>query len=694
MRSTLLTCCLLVVVASVAPPAMATDSYIEYIDTAGTGNYNVATNWNELQLDPNTGKYVLANPAVYRVPSNAAYVINNERAYIRNGAVVTVANTVPTIAGLLVGVPGDTTKDAGGTILPRPGSTVVVRSGGVVNVASYSGLGFISPHASTVGSNYDGTLNIKDGGQYTSYADLYIGAGGSANPNKIVPYQGTGYMNITSGGQFSIQAGTAPRYLYIGAGRQADTTGKGATGIATLDGGNISGNATSGIFIAYGGGTGKLTVNETDPSNYSTSISAEDTYLSVGTAGYFGRAGGTVGGTYGFWERSDGTYIQNAGYVEVDALNVGRNHGDGLLVLNGGTFELDTDIECRIGNGGGTAHPLGGTRPPILATGKGTIEVNGGYFKSFNTKTKFIVGRGSDAIDEQAGQGIGLFVINDGLVEFNRGGGTIDNSLELGNGPYSYSYGELRVLGGSLLVDKRVLFAKNETCTGVFHVSKDAYVSLGWLGLYEFEHPDVTSVSKMIVEVAADKASEVNVYREVWIKGELEVRGNGWRPKEGDKWWIIRQQRYDSELLEGDFSTFTSDITNGLPTDPNDPNVTLSAFRGTPVAPDHVYYTVAEPGYYITFQGYTAGDANGDHKVDGGDLALMGGAWMQSGKGWGDGNFNNDPNGMVDGGDLALMGGNWMWTLPTPAPGAPLPEPATLALLSLGGIALIRRRRS
>jgi hypothetical protein len=49
----------------------------------------------------------------------------------------------------------------------------------------------------------------------------------------------------------------------------------------------------------------------------------------------------------------------------------------------------------------------------------------------------------------------------------------------------------------------------------------------------------------------------------------------------------------------------------------------------------------------------------------------------------------------VDGGDLALIGGNWNWTLPpAPAPGEALPEPTTLALLALGAVAFVRRRKT
>jgi pectate lyase len=91
---------------------------------------------------------------------------------------------------------------------------------------------------------------------------------------------------------------------------------------------------------------------------------------------------------------------------------------------------------------------------------------------------------------------------------------------------------------------------------------------------------------------------------------------------------------------------------------------------------------------------FHTGDANGDNAVDGGDLALMGGAWNQSGQGWGTGDFNG--SGVVDGGDLSLIGGQWNWSSAPPF-GAPVevPEPTSLALLSVASTMMwIRRRRA
>ena len=87
----------------------------------------------------------------------------------------------------------------------------------------------------------------------------------------------------------------------------------------------------------------------------------------------------------------------------------------------------------------------------------------------------------------------------------------------------------------------------------------------------------------------------------------------------------------------------------------------------------------------------TPGDTNGDHLVDTLDylnlVAQFGGA-----PGANSADFNND--GIVDLTDFAVIRGNWGFgTAPPAAPGAGTPEPATMTLLAIGSLSLLRRRR-
>ena len=78
------------------------------------------------------------------------------------------------------------------------------------------------------------------------------------------------------------------------------------------------------------------------------------------------------------------------------------------------------------------------------------------------------------------------------------------------------------------------------------------------------------------------------------------------------------------------------------------------------------------------------GDATGEGDVDIVDLDIVGANWGKSDMSWDEGSFDGD--GAVDIVDLDILGANW-------GSSAPIPEPATMALLAMGAVAVLRKRR-
>jgi len=94
-------------------------------------------------------------------------------------------------------------------------------------------------------------------------------------------------------------------------------------------------------------------------------------------------------------------------------------------------------------------------------------------------------------------------------------------------------------------------------------------------------------------------------------------------------------------------------------------------------------------GFRVVFVPRNPGDANIDGKVNVFDLAILASSYGDSGKLWTDADFTGDGN--VNVFDLAILANNYGYGTGGTA-GQSVPEPATLAMLVLGGVAVVRRK--
>ena len=715
---------------------------------AGTGEWNVAANW---EVATRTG--VPDGSGAHQVPTTNDNVLIRDAAVVTIGSSYSANFTLgdSSTPGLGIGSPGyvgyrcDPSIDANQYLLYRDKSTVILTEGGTLTAGR--GLGLYI----TIGGTYSGEI-VQEGGIYEGGEWTSIGYGGGYTYTGTDPNDPCVPVTITDfhpSGTFTLKGGTIRAADPVGVNAKENVIyigNQGGTGAFIMEGGTIMTRSNLGANNSRKGCKFEVGNNQ----SYGTWCPNSFGYLHVEGGTVFVEDNWDVarGGARGVcevtndakvsisdliigvgWNQDGALLYPSRGTMTIDGnavltadrLTEGQNHAFGTLTVDGNAMVHFTHAHEQ-------QNFLGRSRVrsnAVPLSSEGTLNVRGGSVafrpELSNTVTGSVNVGYTEAASGTAGMNIhstGLINVTGGQISFEAGG-TAKQFVDLGasyqDAAYNYPTGIVDVTGGSFLtisssierwvnpgnpgegtyftkfpVDVRVAVALDSV--GIVHIGPYGYFSVD--GNFEMDPSSrARSAAKLIMDVGGTRSSKLLLTGMAKLADQLVVNQcPGYRPDQGDEFTLIETSKTlngsdpNDAYFAGDFTSITSGNISGRLKDPNDPNglTYLPLWRGS----------TSGNKYIVKFIGARVGDANGDNQVGTGDLALMASSWLQSGKAWATGDFTGD--GTVGTGDLALMASNWLWSgplPPPPAPGEDTPEPATLALLGLSGLVLIRRRR-
>ena len=148
-------------------------------------------------------------------------------------------------------------------------------------------------------------------------------------------------------------------------------------------------------------------------------------------------------------------------------------------------------------------------------------------------------------------------------------------------------------------------------------------------------------------------------------------------------------------VITGPASGLNADLSNvlGAGSSPNYDVYDLNGFTFNMSAYPQYPPLVTDPPYLIRAGGVPMGDATLDGTVGIDDFSVLLAHWGSTSTNWADGNFIGAGNIGID--DFSILLSNWGANSPAFGSSMTLetPEPATLVLLALGGLAILRRSR-
>jgi len=155
---------------------------------------------------------------------------------------------------------------------------------------------------------------------------------------------------------------------------------------------------------------------------------------------------------------------------------------------------------------------------------------------------------------------------------------------------------------------------------------------------------------------------------------------------------------FNGVIDKNDFIYVYENIGNWLGTNPNSPSLSTSDAARMDLSCDmngDMKVDSADLALVLNKINSQFGDANLDGHVDVVDLGILATNYDRTGltagaNNWAVADYNGDGN--VDVVDLGILATNYDWAAPGASNGA-VPEPATMSLLVLGGLAMLRRNK-
>ena len=568
---------------------------------------------------------------------------------------------------------------------PVAGNHIVVKNGGTATIGS--GDAAVTGRAYIGHTGGNGTVTMTGG---TFVLDQIRVSKASAN-NTNTGGDTTGTFNLSGG---TVTVGE----VQVGQGGHGASGMNASTGYLNHSGGTINSSVVTSIGVA---GTGTYTLSGTGVLNssatqvgYGRSYYNEDGY-SVGTltqstgtthgvsnilvvaggwdeigVGTYNMQGGSLNlATYGMYMgyAESGTDGNTAGYTSSGEFNLsggtvtlsgnapivmGYNAASSTYDINfsGGTLTdgtSDTDLYVRYTSAVGATFKAsgGGTRTVDLS---GSL-VNNGVVKAdgttLNMKSFTAV---ANTIDNGIAENNGWYAVNSGKLQLD--------DVAVATGAQSVNWGEDAADTSIDLVNSVRAQFDNVTTAGDLAIELQANnlapgtLAANWttLGLWSIEGKN---------GLAFDMVDGGNDASLAFRYDAANVVGN-----ESD----LRVWKYDASASEWEIQHYTLDATNNI--------ITATGIIESYDTGDF---------FAVMSEGWIPGDTDKDDDVDFVDYQTMEANFgTSSGMTWADGDFDGD--GDVDFTDYQILESRY---------GAHAPEPATMTVLALGGLALLRRRR-